>query len=392
MAFVLPVILVFFALDANAQIRAVRSASIAQNIIVPQSRSFSVGRSNAIEITQVEVGVVILGQAAVTTMDVSLKNNNNRLEEAELIVPIPENAIIKGFTFSGNSDEPTAEILLKDQAKATYQSIVAKVRDPALMEFAGSNLIRTSVFPVPARGNQKVRVTYEHLLEADEDRVDYVLPRTESVDYQVPWKISVKIKAKRPVSTVYSPSHEIETVRKAKNVVSARITEAAAKEPGSFRLSYLLQKGGVTASIYTYPDSESNGGYFLMLAGLPAKLKDSKEGQAIKREVTLVIDRSGSMKGEKIAQVRKAVYQIIDGLEEGESFRLITYDESVSVFSRQPVYKNAKSLQQVKTFLDNTRALGGTNIHAALLEALRQKPDPGSIRKYPPLDSESGYV
>ena len=62
----------------------------------------------------------------------------------------------------------------RPEARRIYDGLVSKVRDPALLEFAGYNLIRSSVFPVPPGGEQKVRITYEHLLAADGDRVDYV--------------------------------------------------------------------------------------------------------------------------------------------------------------------------------------------------------------------------
>ena len=45
----------------------------------------------------------------------------------------------------------------------------------------------------------------------------------------------------------------------------------------------------------------------MLLAGLPAKPERSPELAPMKREVTLVLDRSGSMRGEKIEQVREAL-------------------------------------------------------------------------------------
>jgi len=80
---------------------------------------------------------------------------------------VPDGAAVRGFDFSGPGKEPSAELLPKDKAEATYKSIVAKMKDPALLEFAGYNLIRSSVFPVDAHGEQKIRLTYEHLLPAD---------------------------------------------------------------------------------------------------------------------------------------------------------------------------------------------------------------------------------
>lgn len=348
----------------------------AAHIIVPQARSFAAHPAATVQITEVVVGVEILEQVATTTMDISLHNPTGARLEAEVVLPVPAGAVLRGFTFQGAAAEPTAQLLPKAEAKAIYDSIVAKVKDPALLEFAGHSLIRSSVFPVEARAGQKVRVIYEHLLAADGDRIDYLLPRTESVDYRVPWKISVRIRSKTPVSTVYSPSHRLETTRVSANALSARIAADAATEPGAFRLSYLLQRNGLTASLLAYPDPKIGGGYFLLLAGAPVK---APQHTAIKREVVLVLDRSGSMAGEKLEQVRAAALQVIEGLEDGEAFNIIIFNEAVESFAPEPVIKNAETLRAARAYLKGLRVRGGTNIHDALVEALRPKPTKGFL-------------
>jgi Ca-activated chloride channel family protein len=350
----------------------------AYNYVVPQSRAYSFAVSAAprrVQVTEVQVGVTILEQVATTSMDVSLHNPSPRRLEAQLLVPVPEGAVLKGFDFMGTAKEPTAKLLPKGEAKRTYHAIVARIRDPALLEFIGMNLIQSSVFPVEAGGRQKVRITYEHLLSADGNRVDYVLPRSESLDFAVPWTIAVQVKSKRRISTVYSPSHEIETVRKGDNRVSARLDVKDRSKPGPFRLSYLLEQGGVTASLFAYPDPKVGGpaeaGYFLLLAGAPAA---PEKAPSIKREVTVVMDRSGSMNGEKLEQVRQAALQVLSGLDSGEAFNLITYNEAVDAFSSRPVIKNRESMQKARAWLEGMQSRGGTNIHDALLEALRLQP------------------
>ena len=78
---------------------------------------------------------------------------------------------------------------LKD---VTWENILARCgREKFTSKFAGSDLVRSSVFPVEPAGTQAVRLTYEHLVTATGERVDYVLPRSESVEYAVPWKIAV---------------------------------------------------------------------------------------------------------------------------------------------------------------------------------------------------------
>jgi Ca-activated chloride channel homolog len=372
----------------------------ATNVIVPQSRAFvSSGptTTKAIEITSVEAGVVILEQSATTTIDIGLRNLTGSRQEAELLLPVPPGAVVRSFTFEGAAAEPTAELLPKDAAKTAYESIVAKVKDPALLEFAGYNLIRSSVFPLDPRGTQKVRLTYESLLVADGNRIDYELPRSESVDQPIPWKVSVRIKSKRPISTVYSPTHQLEVKRTDENIVSVRLAPDAANQPGSLKLSYLLDTDGVSASLFAYPDGKGGGyflllagvpaappdgkggGYFLLLAGVPAAPPAGKGGPAIKREVMLVLDRSGSMRGEKLDQAREAARQVIAGLDEGEAFNIILYSDTVDLFAPGPVVKSADTARKADEYLRAAQPRGGTNIHDALVEALRSKPADGML-------------
>ena len=374
-------IIVFFAGPALAQLNHIGVRTLAPNVIIPQSRAraFTPDRQDAIEITEIDVLIDILESTATTTIEIRLYNTTNRRQEAELIIPVPADAVVRGFAYDGPSGPITAEVLPKDQAKEIYERLVAKMKDPALVEFIGHTLIRSSVFPVEPAGEQKIRLTYEHLLEVDANRIDYILPRTESIEYAVPWKVTANIKAKRPISTVYSASHELDIKRINDKHLSAKLTTDAVKQPGPFRISYLLEDNGVTASMFAYPDKKVGGGYFLLLAGLPAYAPNAGDTPAIKREVTLVIDRSGSMRNDKIKQVKEASLQIISGLKEGEAFNIIIYSNTVEWFSKGPVIRTKETENAANRYIEGITATGGTNIHDALLDALSQKPIEGML-------------
>ena len=346
----------------------------AANVVVPQALSATASRGAAIRVSEVNVGVVVVEQVATTTMDISLVNTTSARQMAEIVMPVPDGAAERTFAFQGSSSESSAELLDKDAARQTFQSIVRKMKDPALMELAGYNLIRTSVFPVEPNGEQKVRLTYEHLLTAEGNRVDYELPRSQSVSYDTQWKIAVRIKARRPIATVYSPSHNIETSRTGDNVVAVKLSEMSEKEPGSFRVSYLMEEGPVSGSLMAFPDDTGKGGYFLLLASVGKPNRDGTDKEALRRELTLVLDRSGSMSGEKFEQARTAALQVLEGLEPGEEFNVITYSDSIDLFAEKPVTKDEKTMAAAREYLAGITARGGTNIHDALLEALRPEP------------------
>ena len=372
---------VILSTSAWGQVSHISIEPLAPNIIIPQSRAraFDPERRGAVEITDVSVLIDILESTAITTIEIRLQNKTNRRQEAELIVPVPDGAVIRGFAYDGPGGMITAKVLPKDEAKRIYERLVAKIRDPALVEFIGYNLIRSSVFPVEANGKQKVRLTYEHLLEVDGNRIDYVLPRTESLDYNVPWTVKANIKAKHPISTVYSASHKLDIERKSKKELTVKVAEQSKNEPGPFRLSVLMQENGVTASMFAYPDEKVGGGYFLLLAGLPPELVNAGGRSAIKREVTLVIDRSGSMRNEKIEQVKEATLQIIAGLGKGEAFNIIIYNNTVQRFAPKPVIKTEQIEASARAYIEGITATGGTNIHDALVEALSQEPTEGML-------------
>jgi Ca-activated chloride channel family protein len=349
----------------------------AANLIIPQARVYAIrSQAQPIQISDVSADVRILQQVATTTLEIGLTNPGDRQQEAEMLVPVPDGAVVRSFGFAGSASEPTAKLLPKAEARSIYRAIVNKLKDPGLLEFAGYNLVRSSVFPVPAGGKQRVRLVYEQVLVADGNRIDYVLPRSESFEATAtPWKITVQVRSKTPLATVYSPSHQINVERPAAEQATVVVEGGAKLEPGPFRLSYLAEGNGLTGSLMAYPDARVGGGYFLLLAGVPPGAQTA-DAPAIRREVTLVLDRSGSMEGEKIEQVRAAALQVVEGLRDGEAFNIIDYSDSVARFSENPVIKTNQTLAKARAYLKALRANGGTNIHDALVEALRQTPTP----------------
>ncbi|HET6163420.1 MAG TPA: VIT and VWA domain-containing protein, partial [Planctomycetota bacterium] len=343
------------------------------DFVVPGARSFPIWpAAQGLSISQVRASVKILEETASTTLEVELVNRGNVQSEAVLLLPVPEDAAVSGFGFDGPAPEPTARILPRDEARRLYDSIVARIKDPALLEFAGTNLVRSSVFPIAPGAKQRVRLTYEHLLARDGARIDYVLPRSESLTHGAPWAIDVEVRSNGGVATVYSPSHELRVRRESRDFVRASVTAASATNPGAFRLSFLRNDGDLAASLFAYPDGRCGGGYFLLVAAPP---KPEADARPRPREVTLVIDRSGSMAGPKMDQARTAALQVVEGLSPADAFNVIDYSTTVAQFAAGPVAATREQQRAARRYLEEMRPSGGTNLYDALNEALRQPHD-----------------
>lgn len=329
-----------------------------------------------VEVGGVDVAVRIKGRVATTTMTMTLRNPGHRQQESQVLVPVPAKASVREYGLEGAQGKFPAKLLPREEARRIYDEIVRRSLDPALLEFAGQGLVKSSVFPVPARGTCRVRLVYEEMLEADGDRIDYALPRTESPHYKVPWNVSIDWSVKEGLAGVYSPSHHLEEKRIGPRRV--KLTNAGRMQPGSLLLSATRRHSGrATASVMAYPDARlgKDSGYFLLLLSPP----EPRERKVVKREVSVVIDKSGSMAGEKLGQALKAATQVIEGLEDGEAFNIITYNEAVESFSDRPVVKSRATTLAARKYLSAIRVSGGTNIHDALHTAVTQKPADGML-------------
>src|SRR6185436_8176213 len=103
--------------------------------IVPHARPFTAAAQRGVNVQQVEAGIEVVEQVATTTLDIFLTNSSGSRLEAQILAPVPEGAVLRGFNFQGAANEPKVEILPKEEARQIYDSIVAKTRDPALLEF-----------------------------------------------------------------------------------------------------------------------------------------------------------------------------------------------------------------------------------------------------------------
>ena len=68
------------------------SVRLTSNFVMPQARVAAVRPGQQVQVTGVKVGVVILEQAATTTMDIALHNPTGSRQEAQLLVPVPDGA------------------------------------------------------------------------------------------------------------------------------------------------------------------------------------------------------------------------------------------------------------------------------------------------------------
>ncbi|MEZ0373373.1 MAG: VWA domain-containing protein, partial [Candidatus Sericytochromatia bacterium] len=128
---------------------------------------------------------------------------------------------------------------------------------------------------------------------------------------------------------------------------------------------------GATLLSYKEPGED---GYFMLLASPKVEWAENAT-QA--RQLTFVVDTSGSMSGEKIQQARDALVFNLNQLDARDMFHVLTFSDTLNPLTQAPVKASSKDVSSAISFARKLEAGGGTNINDALLEAMRSKAGDG---------------
>jgi len=314
------------------------------------------------------VTISIEDQVAVTHVDQVFYNPNDWTVEGTYVFPIPKDAVVSQFILWVDGEPVQAEILEAEEARRTYEDIVRKWQDPALLEYADQGAVRARIFPIPPQGERRVELEYTQALTAENDLVRYVYPlSTEKFSTQPLEQVSihVEIRARVPIRAVYSPTHAVGISRESEFHVRAGYEASNVLPDADFALYYSLGESQAF-HLLTYrdpSDPQDPDGFFLALLAPRPTL----EAASIPKDVLLVLDRSGSMEGEKFLQAQDALRYILRHLNPKDRFNILAFSTGLERYAT--ALRPASEASEAIPWVDRLHAEGSTDINRALLEA-----------------------
>ena len=341
------------------------NALFARGILIPEDKRIA----PLILVKQI-VDFKIEDQIAETMVEQVFYNHSDRPLEATYIFPVPKGASVNKFTMWVDGKETKGELLEADKAREIYTSIVRRIQDPGLLEYMENNLLRMRVFPVPARGNQRVSVSYTSVVPKEGDLMEFVFPlKGEMRSNQVAQEFSLSgtIKSQHGIANTYSPTHDINTQRKSDKEVSLSLNKAGLMGDKDFQLFYSFSDKVVGMSMLTHRPIASEEGYFSLM--INPSMKGNK-AKPMPRDFVFVMDTSGSMRGPKMDQAKKALKYCINSLGENDRFSMLNFATSISLFRDEFVPANEEFKNIGRKWIEGLDSTGGTAIRDALLAAL----------------------
>ncbi|MBM3845961.1 MAG: VWA domain-containing protein [Verrucomicrobia bacterium] len=329
-----------------------------------------------LELHQTRIHVAIRDQIASTTVEQEFYNPNARQLEGTFLFPVPKGAQINKFTMEINGKPVEAELLTAEKARGIYEDIVRRLRDPALLEYAGRDLFKVRVFPIEANERKRVRLAFSQLLPNDHGLVSYAYPLNTQRYSATPLKnVSLKIdlESRLPLKSIYSPSHVVEIRRQGERRATVGFEASHVKPDTDFQLYFAPEKDPIGLNLLTYRKPGEDG-YFLLLASPGV---DVVSGRTQPKDVCFVLDTSGSMAGAKLDQAKKALAFCVENLNAEDRFEVLRFATDVEPIFNRLMEADPAQRRRAQEFIREMKPTGGTAIDEALRKALALRPSEG---------------
>ena len=296
----------------------------------------------AIEIGAYSVDAHVDGMYAHVTTEFTVINKNSRVFEGELEFPLPDGATISGYAIDIDGAMVDARVVEKEKARIAFEAEVKKGVDPGIVEQVRGNSYRTRVYPIPANGHRKLRVTYIAPLTLNTNgdaALALPMPRTKLTTRDV--KISVNIPGiSEP--TLSGLGDDRFKAAKAMWVVETHEKDIA---PGDDILVAMPPLPNNFAIV-----EKTNGENFFMASVLVPPQNASKDPK-LPTSYRIIWDASGSRNPDDI----KASRAVLEALPQKASYELHEFRNIL-----EPV-KKFNSLDKLLTYIDSIAYDGGTD-------------------------------
>ena len=288
------------------------------------------------------------------------------LAEGRVIVPLPPGSVVTDLTLGDGTQTLEGRLLDADDAARIYEEIVRRLIDPALLRSLGDDLYEIKAFPVPRGETRTVTYIVTTPLTAEGGQVVIEAPWSRMSPRPAAASLSVQIDVPWEVRSAIAPGHVPAVVREGSGQLSVSWESPDGwTAERDFRLHLAGGEGLVDARLLAHrsaTDGDEDGYFALLLA--PAL----ETSERVARDIVIVLDRSGSMQGEKIGQARDAAIRILDDLGTGDRFGIVSFASDISAF--EDMLQAASAAEEGRAWIRRIDAAGLTNISGALAEAM----------------------
>lgn len=321
-----------------------------------------------------EVQARVENQVAIVKTTQVFKNNQNQDTNFTYAFPVPITASATELRWFIDNKWYTAVIT---SSPDTGSGLNQKIH-PNLKKYLGESPLAFAIAQQLKKDSSvTVELTYVELLPYEFATVnfhypnDYKLIQSTAFDRQY---LHFFLSSARTIESINLLSHVATNHENNGNNAMVEFAQEMSPANKNYHVQYVLdadELGLFSFSTFlpdsVVPDSLTNGFFLSVVEPDP-----SNNSQVIDKVFTLIIDRSGSMSGDKIVQAKNAAKFIVENLNEKDLFNLIEFDDDIISFRPSHIPYNNENKEAALSFIAALTAGGSTNISGAFGEALPQ--------------------
>jgi Ca-activated chloride channel homolog len=381
------------------------------------------GRFTPAPVLKTDVQMAVTGILARTTVRQEFNNPSHRKGdwlEGIYVFPLPETAAVDHLRMHVGERIIEGVIKERSEAKKTYEQAKQEGKRTSLAEQERPNIFTTSVANIGPGERITVEIEYQETIRSDSGRFQLRFPMAVGQRYipgtpviienqapkgtgtildtdrvpdasritppvQAPSRgllnplsLSLTLHPGFPVSKVESSYHPIIVVPDADG--GFQISLKADAVPGDRDFQLIWYPAPRTEPLATIFTEQKNGETYALLMLVPPTHHDDKVA-SIPRDLTFIIDTSGSMAGPSIEQAKSSLTAALTRLTTRDRFNIIQFNNTVrSLFpSLEPV--SASSIRKAIRYTETLSADGGTEIVSAVRQALKSPQDKARLQQ-----------
>ncbi|NMP30020.1 marine proteobacterial sortase target protein [Thalassotalea sp. M1531] len=354
-----------------------------------------------------EANVEINGLIAYTELKQVFLNPHSLSLEGRYQFPLPENAAVNYLKVEIGDRVIEGKIMEKKAAKVAYQKAKRAGKKASLVQQQRPNLFTNNIANIPANSAVVVTIKFITPISYEQGKFGLNLPLAMTQRY-VPTSyqkspaeldtellpplakalaksqasININLNAGLPITLVSSDSHAIKTsaLDSSNSQFLIRLDKQQAIADRSFVLNWQLSDSHLP-QVANFTEQVNNDYYTLLTLFPPQSTDNSVRHNELARDIIFVIDTSGSMQGQSIAQAKASLKQALQLLTSKDSFNVIAFDSaSEQLFSQTEMVSDA-SINRAKHFIERLTADGGTEMYRPLSQALMMSTASDQVEK-----------
>lgn len=365
------------------------------------------GSREATPLVFTDVAMRVTGMIARVTVTQRFVNPTDQWREGVYVFPLPEKAAVDHLRMKVGEREIEGQVKERGEAKRTYAAARDEGRKATLVEEERPNMFTTSVANIGPRDEIAVTIEYQETVRYDDGtlRLRFPLaitpryipgeqlaalgrsgtgwsgPTQAVIDAEritppvvprsdgkvLPVRIAIDLDAGFPLANLASTYHPMRIDSQGGHRYRLALAEGPVPAERDFELAWTPDvAAGPRTALFT--ETRGSKTYALLMALPPAARAVDTPRQP--REVTYIVDTSGSMEGVSMAQAREAMLFALDRLQPGDRFNVIEFNSITRSLFAAPIGVDAATLERARTFVSGLRARGGTEMLPALDIAL----------------------